>query len=79
MNSKGHVVEEVDSDYPFYVITYKMNLHAQSRTTFHNWAMEIFPENYVEVNVVDAEKYGLKDNDRLISFPEATPKESLER
>lgn len=74
VNSKGLALEEVDSDYPFCVITYKMNLHAQSRTTFHSWAMDVFPENFAEINEKDAEKYGLKDNDKVHLVSRSSPK-----
>ncbi len=69
IDSSGKVIEEIDRDYPFTVITYKKNLHTQSRTTCHRWAMEVFPENYVEINARDAEARGIKPDEdvRLIS------------
>lgn len=74
VNSKGIVLEEIDRDFPFYVITYKMNLHAQSRTTFHNWALEVFPENFAVMHEKDAEKYGLKDKDDIRLISRSNPK-----
>ncbi len=65
VDSKGIIIEEVDRDYPFYVITHKMNLHTQSRTTSHRWSEEVFPENFVMINEKDAEELGLKDNDKI--------------
>lgn len=69
MDSAGEIIAAKDRDYPFAVITHKMNVHAQSRTISHLWAMEIFPENFVVMNAADAGRYGLKDGDqvRLIS------------
>lgn len=37
--------EEVDKEYPFTLISHKMNLHTQSRTVLHDWSMEVFPES----------------------------------
>ncbi len=58
-----------DEDYPFYLVTHKMNVHTQSRTVWHKWAMEIFPENFVVMNEEDAAKLGIGNGDmvRLIS------------
>lgn len=74
VNSKGVIIEEADRDYPFYVITYKMSLHAQSRTTSHSWSMEVFPENFVVMNEKDAAKMGLKDNDKVRLVSRSNPR-----
>ncbi|MEW6714436.1 MAG: molybdopterin dinucleotide binding domain-containing protein [Nitrospirota bacterium] len=65
MTPKGRIIEEIDKDYPFTVITYKKNLHTQSRTILHTWSMEVFPTNYVEMNEGDAKRLGLKDMDKV--------------
>jgi tetrathionate reductase subunit A len=65
MTPKGRVIEDVDKDYPFTVITYKMNLHAQARTVWHDWSMEVFPENFVVVNERDAKALKLKTGDKV--------------
>lgn len=67
---KGRDISEIDKDYPFSVVTFKMNLHAQSRTHFHKNTMEVFPENFVIMNEVDAVKLNLHDGDsvRVTSF-----------
>ena len=51
------------------MVTYKMNVHAQARTVWHKWAMEIFPENYILMNEQDAvrEKLSTGNRVRLIS------------
>lgn len=76
MTPKGRIIEDIDKkDYPFTVITYyKMNLHAQSRTTWHKWSMEVFPTNYVEMNEADAKKMGLKNMDRVKLISRSNPK-----
>ncbi len=62
-NSAGQKLEEIDADYPFSAVTYKKNLHTQSRTLWSDFAMQILPENFVEMNRADAEKLGVKDGD----------------
>lgn len=75
MTPKGRIIEDIDKkEYPFTVITYKMNLHAQSRTTWHKWSMEVFPTNYVEMNEADAKKLGLKNMDRVKLVSRSNPK-----
>ncbi|MDH5297448.1 MAG: molybdopterin-dependent oxidoreductase [Desulfobulbaceae bacterium] len=65
MDASGAVLAEKDRAYPFTVVTHKMNVHTQSRTSCHRWAMEIFPENFVVVNEGDAARMGLRDGDRV--------------
>ncbi len=65
----GGNIDELDKDYPFSVITYKMNVHSQSRTVLHDWSMEVFPENFVIMNEKDARELGLDSGNtvRLVS------------
>ncbi|MCB2180632.1 MAG: molybdopterin-dependent oxidoreductase [Desulfobulbaceae bacterium] len=65
MDSAGNIIEEKDKEYPYYVITHKMNVHTQSRTNVHRWAMEIFPENFVVINESDAKDLEVKSGDRV--------------
>jgi len=69
MDSAGRIIAEKDREYPYYVITHKMNVHTQSRTNSHRWAMEIFPENFVVINTQDAAELKIKSGDlvRLVS------------
>ncbi len=68
-DSDGNLLTFVDREFPYFLITHKMNLHAQSRTTWHRWSMEVFPENFAVLHHGDAAKEGLRDGDtvRLIS------------
>lgn len=68
-DSVGNILAERDQEFPFAVITHKMNVHSQSRTTSHRWSMELFPENFVVVNKEDARSLGFQDGEsvRLIS------------
>jgi tetrathionate reductase subunit A len=64
-NSSGQSIAELDRDYPFTVVTFKMHVHTQSRTTWHRYAMELFPENYIQVNTLDAKAFKLRDGDTV--------------
>ncbi|MBL4902783.1 MAG: molybdopterin-dependent oxidoreductase [Desulfocapsa sp.] len=68
-DAAGQTLAEVDKEYPFTIITYKMNVHTQSRTNCHKYAMEIFPENFIQVNSSDAVAFGFQSGDtvRLVS------------
>lgn len=65
MDSADNIIDEIDREYPFYVITHKMNVHTQSRTSVHRWAMEIFPENFVVINEMDAKSLGVKTGEKV--------------
>ncbi|MBQ7585051.1 MAG: molybdopterin oxidoreductase, partial [Desulfovibrionaceae bacterium] len=58
-----------EAEYPFLAVTYKMQVHAQSRSISHAAALELFPENFAQINLLDAQKLGLKEGEevRLIS------------
>ena len=72
-DSRGEAIEELDKGYPFTVVTYKMNLHAQSRTTWHRWSMEVFPENFAMVNEEDARRLELKNHDKIRLISRSLP------
>lgn len=62
---KGRRLEEVDKDYPFMPVTYKMNLHAQSRTILSSISMEVFPTNFVQMHENDAKSLAVTDGDTV--------------
>ncbi len=64
-NSSGQSIAEQDREYPFSVITFKMHVHTQSRTTWHRYAMELFPENFIQVNTLDAKALDLHNGDKI--------------
>lgn len=68
-DSKGKLIAEQDRDYPFYVVSYKTSLHTQSRSAWHGYTMELYPENAIFMNAADAGKLKLKDAEtvRLVS------------
>ncbi len=49
------------SQYPFKLITFKVNVHNQSRTANIPQLMEIMDQNYLEINSHDASKLGIRD------------------
>ena len=61
----GGVIAEKDAQWPFAAVTYKMNVHGQSRTSSHKWSMELFPENFAYINVKDCEKLGVKEGETV--------------
>jgi tetrathionate reductase subunit A len=73
-DASGKNIAEEDQEYPFSVVTYKMHVHTQSRTTWHQYAMELFPENFIQVNTLDAKALGLQSGDKVqlhsVSNPE---------
>ncbi len=69
----GEDVAKQDSAYPFVAITYKMNVHAQSRTSSHSWAMELFPENHAVIHEEDAQKLGIGKDDSVRVYSRSCP------
>ncbi|WP_456388591.1 molybdopterin-dependent oxidoreductase [Desulfolithobacter sp.] len=72
-DSTGDVVADKDRDYPFLVVTHKMNVHTQSRTINHQAALEIFPENHIVMHADDARSLGIQDGDRIRLVSRSTP------
>ncbi len=61
----GRILEEVDKAYQFTLVSYKMAQHTQSRTMYEKWALEIYPENYVEISERDAASLGIDSGDHV--------------
>ncbi len=64
---KGKLVQDEDRDngFTFILSTYKLSIHAQSRTANNHMLKELLPENYLEVNKADGEALGLKTGDMV--------------
>ncbi|TCK03454.1 4Fe-4S dicluster domain-containing protein [Phorcysia thermohydrogeniphila] len=69
----GKLIEEIDKEYPFTVITYKSALHTQSRTICYNQALVYEPDFQLKMNPLDAERLGLKDGDRVRVYSRSNP------
>jgi thiosulfate reductase / polysulfide reductase chain A len=55
-----------DRDYPLQVTHSKLSMHCNIVTQNNPYLMEICGENWVEVNSIDAKKYGIRDGDLAI-------------
>jgi len=55
-----------DDDYPLQLITSKLSMHSNILTQNNPYLMEIVGENWVEINPVDARKYGVDDGDMVV-------------
>lgn len=68
-DSVGKLIEQEDKDYPFTLVSYKTSLHTQSRSIWHAYSLELFPENFILMHADDAVRLRLKPMDavRLVS------------
>lgn len=55
-----------DDEYPLQLITSKLGMHCNLLTQNNPYLMEIVDENWIELNPVDARKYGIADNDMVV-------------
>lgn len=55
-----------DSDYPLQVTHSKLSMHCNIVTQNNPLLMEVCPENWVEINAVDAARYGVLDGQEVI-------------
>ena len=69
-DGRGRRIEEMDAEYPFRVITFRLATRTKARTAYDYWALETHPINYVEMNPDDARALGIGRGDRVrISSP----------
>ncbi|MEX2528576.1 MAG: NrfD/PsrC family molybdoenzyme membrane anchor subunit [Gemmatimonadota bacterium] len=70
VDGRGRRIEDVDADYPFRVVTFRLATRTKARTAYDYWAGEIHPLNFIEVNPLDAVDLDIQDGDRVrISSP----------
>ncbi len=55
-----------DDDYPLQVTHSKLSMHCNIVTQNNPYLMEICGENWVEINTIDAQKYGIRDGGPVI-------------
>ncbi|MBS7618306.1 molybdopterin-dependent oxidoreductase [Candidatus Bathyarchaeota archaeon] len=60
---KGLLLDELDAAYKYTLISYKAPFHTQSRTIAYRWALEVLPENTVEISEEDADREELETGD----------------
>ena len=63
-----------DDDYPLQVTHSKLSMHCNVLTQNNPLLMEICDENWVEINSVDATKYGIRDDSYVVV---ESPKDSI--
>ncbi|MDP2604953.1 MAG: NrfD/PsrC family molybdoenzyme membrane anchor subunit [Deltaproteobacteria bacterium] len=69
-DGRGRKIEEMDADYPFRVVTFRLATRTKARTAYDYWALETHPLNYVEMNPEDAAALGIGRGDPVrISSP----------
>ncbi|MFN7148662.1 MAG: NrfD/PsrC family molybdoenzyme membrane anchor subunit [Microthrixaceae bacterium] len=69
-DGRGESLAELDADYPFRVVTFRLPTRTKARTAYDYWALEIHPRNHVEMNPLDASRLGLHKGDRVkVSSP----------
>jgi tetrathionate reductase subunit A len=73
VDAAGRPMAAMESDYPFTIVTYKKNLHTQSRSLWCQYAMEVMPENFVQLNSTDAASLGVADGDRVRLISPSNP------
>ncbi len=61
----GRKLSEVDVEFPFTVVTFRLAIRTKARTAYDYWAIETMPENRVEINALDARQLGIVTGDRV--------------
>ncbi len=62
----GRSISVSTEEYPLHLVTYKMGWHTQMHTCRYPWLMSIQPENFVEINRIDAAARGISTGDFVI-------------
>lgn len=70
-------IDNIDSSFPFRLITYKTAIHTQSRTIANPYLVELWPENWIVINSKDALTLGVSDGD-IIKIISATNSNGVE-
>lgn len=66
----GRTIDDLDTDWPLRLVTYKQAWHSQARTICNPWLVSVQPGNFIEMNSQDAAARGIKTGDRVrISSP----------
>lgn len=66
LDALDNSVDDLDGgSYPLLFSTYKQAWHSMARTICNPWLVSIMPENFVEINSVDATARGIQTGDRV--------------
>jgi anaerobic selenocysteine-containing dehydrogenase len=63
-DARGNSID--DEGFPLHLITYKTAIHTQSRTINNPSLTRIWPENWVELNQIDADALGIITGDKVV-------------
>lgn len=61
----GQLLDDASKGFDMTLITYKTISHTKSRTGGNYWLQALYPENFFEISVSDADRMGLKPGDRV--------------
>ncbi len=67
-DGSGRVLQDLDADYPFQVVTFRLSTRTKARTAYDYWAHEVHRFNQVEMNPGDAAELDIRDGDRVRIF-----------
>lgn len=70
---KGNSIESQDGAFPLQLVTYKLGWHTQMHTIRYPWIVSIQPENFVELNSVDAQARGIHSGDTVYITSPSSP------
>jgi len=70
----GELINDEPQGYDLTLITYRTITQTKSRTAGNYWLQALYPENFIDISPVDAQRLGLKPGDRVkvasVSNPE---------
>ncbi|HEU5317036.1 MAG TPA: molybdopterin dinucleotide binding domain-containing protein, partial [Chloroflexota bacterium] len=74
LDALGRPVEDVPAGFDLNLITHREIYHTKSRTSGNYWLKALLPENFIQMNSVDATRLGFRDGERarILSATNAT-------
>ena len=69
----GRPIQDEKDGYEMHLITYREAMHTKSRTVADYWLLALLPENSILMNVKDAARLGLKQDDRVKVISASNP------
>jgi len=62
---RGQLIDDAQDGFDLTLITYKAITETKSRTSGNYWLRAVYPENFIEISVVDAKRLDLTNNSRV--------------
>jgi anaerobic selenocysteine-containing dehydrogenase len=69
----GRLIQDQPAGYDLTLITYKAISQTKSRTVGNYWLQAIYPENFFEISVTDAQRLKLNDGDPVKAVSASNP------